>query len=139
MFRGGDRAGGGAVCGSMGGGAMESGLGFVYGAGAAMANRSADFCAGLEGVTLLKPRDRMAGLVSFRIEGWPAQAALDELSARTFAIARTLPMVDARRISVGFSPTEDEVDRFMDGVRLLAAHTPGSIPPRRTLTIIGQA
>ncbi|HEY4227626.1 MAG TPA: hypothetical protein VGM49_04755, partial [Candidatus Limnocylindrales bacterium] len=70
---------------------------------------------------------------------WPAQAALDELSARTFAIARTLPMVDALRISVGFWTTEDELDRFMDGVRLLASHTPESIPPRRTLTIIGQA
>ena len=72
-------------------------------------------------------------------EAADGQAALDELSARTFAIARTLPMVDALRISVGFWTTEDELDKFMDGVRLLAAHTPESIPPRRTLTIIGQA
>jgi selenocysteine lyase/cysteine desulfurase len=45
-------------------------------------------------------------------------------------------MVDALRISVGFWTTEDELERFLDGVRLLAAHTPESIPPRRTLTII---
>ncbi|MEA2673004.1 MAG: L-cysteine/cystine lyase [Chloroflexota bacterium] len=118
---------------------MYVGLEFAYRRGAAMAHRAADILAGIDGVTLLTPRDRMAGLVSFRIAGWPAQAALDELSARTFAIARTLPMVDALRISVGFWTTEDELDRFMDGVRLLAAHTPESIPPRRTLTIIGQA
>lgn len=118
---------------------MYVGLEFVYRRGAAMAHRAAEILAGIEGVTLLTPPDRMAGLVSFRIEGWPAQAALDELSARTFAIARTLPMVDALRISVGFWATEDEVDRFIDGVRLLAAHTPESLPPRRTLTIIGQA
>jgi L-cysteine/cystine lyase len=118
---------------------MYVGLEFAYRRGAAMAHRAADILAGIDGVTLLTPRDRMAGLVSFRIAGWPAQAALDELSARTFAIARTLPMVDALRISVGFWTTEDELDTFMDGVRLLAAHTPESIPPRRMLTIIGQA
>jgi L-cysteine/cystine lyase len=118
---------------------MYVGLEFAYRRGAAMAHRAADILAGIDGVTLLTPRDRMAGLVSFRVAGWPAQAALDELSVRTFAIARTLPMVDALRISVGFWTTEDELDRFMDGVRLLASHTPESIPPRRTLTIIGQA
>jgi L-cysteine/cystine lyase len=118
---------------------MYVGLEFAYRRGAAMAHRAADILAGIDGVTLLTPSDRMAGLVSFRIAGWPAQAALDELSARTFAIARTLPMVDALRISVGFWTTEDELDRFMEGVRLLAAHTPESMPPRRTLTIIGQA
>jgi L-cysteine/cystine lyase len=116
---------------------MYVGLEFVHRRGADMAHRAADLLADIEGVTLLTPRDRMAGLVSFRIAGWPAQAALDELSSRTFAIARTLPMVDALRISIGFWTTEDELDRFLDGVRLLAAHTPESIPPRRTLTIVG--
>jgi L-cysteine/cystine lyase len=115
---------------------MYVGLEFAHRRGAEMAHRAADLLAAVAGVTLLTPRDRMAGLVSFRIEAWPAQAALDELSARTFAIARTLPMVDALRISVGFWTTEDELERFLDGVRLLAAHTPESIPPRRTLTII---
>jgi len=115
---------------------MYVGLEFVHRRGAEMAHRAAELLAAIEGVTLLTPRDRMAGLISFRIDGWPAQAALDELSARTFAIARTLPLVDALRISVGFWTTEDELDRFLDGVRLLSAHTPESIPPRRTLTII---
>jgi hypothetical protein len=49
-----------------------------------------------------------------------------------------LPLVNALRISVGFWTTEDELDRFLDGVRLLAAHTPETLPPRRTLTIVGQ-
>jgi L-cysteine/cystine lyase len=119
---------------------MYVGLEFAFRRGAAMAHYAADILAGIDGVTLLTPRDRMAGLVSFQIAGWPAQAALDELSSRTFAIARTLlPMVDAIRISVGFWTSEEELDRFMDGVRLLASHTPESLPPRRTLTIIGQA
>jgi L-cysteine/cystine lyase len=103
-----------------------------------MAHLAADTLAGIEGVELLTPRDRMAGLVSFRIAGWEPQAALVELQARTFAIARTLPPVNALRISLGFWTTEDELDRFMDGVRLLAAHTAETLPPRRTLTIVGQ-
>ena len=80
----------------------------------------------------------MAGLISFRIAGWEPQAALEELQARTFCIIRTLPAVNALRISAGFWTTEGELDTFMDGVRLLAAHTPETIPPRRTLTIVGQ-
>jgi L-cysteine/cystine lyase len=115
---------------------MYVGLEFVHRRGAAMARYAADALATIDGVTLLTPRDRMATLVSFRIAGWPAEAALDELAARTFAIARTLPLVDALRISVGFWATEEELDRFLDGVRLLAAHTPATIPARRTLTIL---
>ena len=118
---------------------MFVGLDFVYRRGAEMAHRGADLIAAIDGVTLLTPRDRMAGLVSFRIGGWEPQAAMDELAARTFCIIRTLPPIDALRISLGFWTTEDEMDRFLDGVRLLAAHTPQTIPPRRTLTIVGQA
>ena len=116
---------------------MYVGLDFVYRRGGEMAYRAADLLASIDGVSLLTPRDRMAGLISFRIRGWEAQPALDELAARTFAVARTLPFVDAIRISIGFWTTEDEVDRFLEGVRLLAAHTPETLPPRRTLTIVG--
>src|SRR5262245_40590153 len=110
---------------------MFVGLDFVYRRGAEMAHRAADLLSGIDGVELLTPRDRMAGLISFRIDGWEPEAAMAELQARTFCIIRTLPLVDALRISVGFWTTEDEIDTFMDGVRLLAAHTPESIPPRR--------
>jgi L-cysteine/cystine lyase len=118
---------------------MFVGLDFVYRRGAEMAHRAADLLDAIDGVTLLTPRDRMAGLVSFRIGSWEPQAAMDELAARTFCIIRTLPPIDALRISPGFWTTEDELDRFLDGVRLLAAHTPETIPQRRTLTIVGQA
>jgi L-cysteine/cystine lyase len=118
---------------------MFVGLDFVYRRGAEMAHRAADLLASIDGVTLLTPRDRMAGLVSFRIAGWEPQAAMDELAARTFCIIRTLPPIDALRMSCGFWTTEEEMDRFLEGVRLLAAHTPETIPPGRTLTIVGQA
>jgi L-cysteine/cystine lyase len=118
---------------------MFVGLDFVYRRGAEMAHRAADLLATIDGVTLLTPRDRMAGLVTFRIAGWEPQAAMAELATRTFAILRTVPMVDALRISVGFWTTTEEIDQLLAGVRVIAAHTPETLPPRRTLTIVGQA
>ena len=76
-------------------------------------------------------------LVTFRIDGWTANAAALELGPRVFAIIRDLPPIDAIRISVGFWNTEEELERFCAAVELLASHTPETIPPRRTLTILG--
>ena len=116
---------------------MYVGLEFVHRRGAAMARRAADALAAIDGVKLLTPRHQMASLVTFQIPGWGAQAALDELGARTFAIARTIVALDALRISPGFFTSDPELDRFLDGVRLLASHSPESIPPRRTLAMLG--
>ena len=80
----------------------------------------------------------MAPLVSFRITGWDAKRALDELSGRTFAIARTIPDLDALRLSVGFFTTEAEIERVASAVELIAGHTPATLPPRARLTILGQ-
>jgi selenocysteine lyase/cysteine desulfurase len=80
----------------------------------------------------------MATLVTFKIEGWPATAALTELGSRVFAVARAIVPLDAIRISVGFFNTEAEVERFARTVELIAAHTPESLPPKPRLTVIGQ-
>ena len=96
-----------------------------------------DRLARIPGVTVLTPRERMATLVAFRISGWTAAAARDELQARVFAILADVPALDALRISVGFWATEEELERFADAVELLARHTPSTLPPRRTLTILG--
>jgi selenocysteine lyase/cysteine desulfurase len=80
----------------------------------------------------------MATLVSFRIRGWTPAEALDELGARVFAIARTVPQIDAIRISVGFFNTEEEIERLAGAVALLASHTPETIPARKRLVILGQ-
>jgi L-cysteine/cystine lyase len=117
---------------------MFVGLDWVYERGAAMARLAADRLAATDGVELVTPRDHMATLVTFRIAGWTAEAALDELGARVFAIARTIPVIDALRISVGFFTSEAELQRFIDTVTLLAAHSPDTLPPRRRLTILGE-
>ncbi len=116
---------------------MYVGLEFVYTRGAVVAQRARAGLAAIPGVTVLTPQHAMAGLVSFRIAGWSSQAALDELGARVFSIARVVPLIDCLRISVGFFNSEEELDRFVESVGLLAGHTPETLPPRRTLTMLG--
>ena len=116
---------------------MFVGLDFVLRRGPAQAAGAAARLAAIPGVELLTPRERMATLVTFRIAGWPAETALDELGARVFTVARTIPSLDAIRLSVGFFTTDEELERVAEIVELLAAHTPETLPPRRTLTMLG--
>ncbi len=116
---------------------MAVGLPLAWERGTRLARATADRLTAIDGVTVLTPVDRMATLVAFRIAGWTAEEALDELGARVFAIARAMPEIDAVRISVGWFATPDELARFAACVELLAAHTPSTIPPRRRLEILG--
>jgi L-cysteine/cystine lyase len=116
---------------------MYVGLDYVHRRGTATAAATASRLAGIPGVTVLTPSHAMATLVTFRVAGWPAGAALHELESRVFAIARTIESLDALRISVGFFTSDDEIERFADAVALLAAHTPDTLPRRRGLTILG--
>jgi L-cysteine/cystine lyase len=116
---------------------MYVGLPWAIDRGTRLAAAAADRLAAIPGVTLVTPRARMATLVTFRIAGWPAATAVAELGARVFAILRDVPPLDALRISVGFWATEEELERFADAVELLARHTPATIPPRRTLIVLG--
>ena len=117
---------------------MFVGLPAIHERGARMARGAWDRLAAIDGVELVTPRDAMATLVSFRVRGWPAQAVMDELGARVFAIVRIVPLADAVRLSVGWFTTDEELDRVASTVALLAAHTPETVPPRRTLTILGE-
>ncbi len=117
---------------------MFVGLDWIYERGARLARDTADRLAAIPGVHVVTPRDHMATLVVFRVDGWTPDELKDELGARVFAITRTIPLVDALRISVGFFNAEDELARFVDAVELLAAHTPETIPARRTLAVLGE-
>ncbi len=116
---------------------MYVGLPWAQERAARLSRAIADRLASIPGVRLLTPRDAMATLVTFRIDGWPARAAVDELGTRVFAILRDLPALDALRISVGWWLTETELDRFAEAVELLATHAPETMPARRTLAILG--
>ena len=117
---------------------MYIGLSWIHERGQAMAQAAAERLAGIDGVELLTPRDRMATLVTFRIAGWSPDEVLAELNGRIFAIARTVPALGAVRISIGFFTTREEIERVATTVELLAAHTPATLPQRPRLTILGQ-
>jgi L-cysteine/cystine lyase len=118
--------------------AMFVGLDWVYRRSAALARRTADALAATPGVELITPRQRMATLVTFRIDGWPAEAALEELGRRAFVIARSCPGTDWLRFSVGFFNAESELDRTVAAVAELARHTPETLPRRPALAILGE-
>jgi L-cysteine/cystine lyase len=115
---------------------MYVGLDWIHSRGRAMAVRAADLLGAIPGVTVLTPTDAMATLVTFRIEGWPAAQAFEELSARIYLIARTIPPLDALRVSPAFFTTEAELDTLAEGVEFIARHRPDSLPPRQTLTVL---
>ena len=116
---------------------MYVGLDWVHRRGMATARSAADALAAIPGVHVLTPTHQMGTLVTFTIDGWAPGEAMAELGARVFAIVRSIEALGALRISVGFFTSEDELDRFIEAVRLLADHTPASLPPRRTLAILG--
>jgi L-cysteine/cystine lyase len=118
---------------------MYVGLEWAYARAARLARRAADLLAEIPGVELVTPRGQMATLVTFRIAGWTAGEATEELGRRIFAIVRDIPPIGAVRMSVGFFNTDDEVERFCAAVAELARHTPDSLPRREPLRILGQA
>lgn len=115
---------------------MYVGLAWAYERAARLARHAAEALAGVPGVTLLTPLERMASLVSFRVAGWPAEELRAELGRRVFAISRTIPDLDALRISVGWFNTEAELDVFVGAVAELAAHTPATLPRRPAMVIV---
>jgi L-cysteine/cystine lyase len=116
---------------------MYIGLEWIHGRSAAMADSTRAGLAAVPGVDVLGGKRNSSPTISFRIRGWTATAGLEELGARVFALASVVPDADAIRVGAGFFNTEDELDRFVSAVELLATHTPDTLPPRRQLTIIG--
>jgi L-cysteine/cystine lyase len=115
---------------------MYIGLGWIHERTTRLAADMAAALASIRGVEVLTPRDNMAGLVTFRIAGWPPNTALHELAQRTLSIARSIPPLDAIRVSVGFFNTEAELRRFCAGVALLAETTPETIPHRPRIEVL---
>jgi L-cysteine/cystine lyase len=116
--------------------AMYVGLPWAIERGGRLAGWAVEALAAVPGVELITPRDRRATLVTFRIAGWPMASIREELSKRIFAITRPVPHLDAVRISCGFFNTEEELDRLVETVALLARHTPATIPQRPSLVVV---
>ena len=92
--------------------------------------------AAIPGVTLLTPEGSRSGIASFRIAGWPAEAAADELGARVFAILGAPPSADVLRLSFGAFNSEEELSRLAQTIELLARHTPQTLPRHPSLVML---
>jgi selenocysteine lyase/cysteine desulfurase len=118
---------------------MYVGLPWVYERTAPLAASLARGLAGADGVELLTPLDRMGAIVTFRVGRWRAGQVAGELSHRIQAIVSIAEIgggAPAIRASVGWWNTREEIDRFVDAVRLIARHTPDSLPRRPPLTML---
>ena len=68
-----------------------------------------------------------------------ADEVAEALGRRVHAIVRSIPGLDAVRLSVAFFTTEDELRRVLDAVEELAAHTPATLPARPAIEFLDQA
>ncbi|HSW42923.1 MAG TPA: aminotransferase class V-fold PLP-dependent enzyme [Patescibacteria group bacterium] len=118
---------------------MFVGLPWAHERAARLAVAAAERLEALPGVTLVTPRERMATLVSFRVAGWRAEEVADVLGRRVHAIVRSIPGLDAVRLSVAFFTTDDELRRVLDAVEEVAAHTPATLPARPSIEFLDQA
>jgi L-cysteine/cystine lyase len=109
---------------------MYVGLPWAYVRAARLARNAADRLATMPGVALVTPRERMATLVSFQVAGWTGDEVAEALGRRVHAIVRSIPRLDAVRLSVAFFTTESELRRVLDSVEEIAAHTPDTLPAR---------
>ena len=75
-------------------------------------------------------------MAAFRIDGWDAEQAAEELSRGVFAIVEADIEADVVRASVGAWNRESELGRFVERVAELAEHTPATLPRRPSLTVI---
>ena len=96
----------------------EVGWEWAYARIAALGQRCYDALAAVDGVTMLSPRDRMAGLVHFVVEGIAPADVTTALAARNILIRHT-PYPAANRVATGFYTTEEEIDRLAEAMAQL--------------------
>ncbi len=96
--------------------AQEVGWDWAYQRIATLGAACYDALAALDGVTILTPRDQMAGLIHFNVAGI-APAALVERMATQGVVARPTPAPLAVRVATGFYTTHDDIARLVAAIR----------------------
>jgi L-cysteine/cystine lyase len=117
---------------------MYVGLPWALERGRQLAAEVAGRLGQVPGVALLTPRDRMATIVTLRLEGWTASRLREELGRRVFAIVGLVPALDAVRLSIAWFNSEEELDRLVNTVAELAEAGPEAPPRRPTLVVLGE-
>ena len=115
---------------------MYVGLPWAIARAGRLARGTAGRLAAIDGVTLLTPLDRMATLVTLRVDGWSCLELRTALARQVFAITRTIDDLDAIRLSIGYYNSEAELGRLVAAVAEIAAHTPDTLPRRPELLVL---
>jgi L-cysteine/cystine lyase len=100
----------------------EVGLDWAYDRIAALGRRCFDGLNAINGVTLVTPRQRMAGLVCFTLDGMHPREVMDALDEKGYIIryVENAPGPTVARVSTGWWCTEEEVDGFVAAVAEIA-------------------
>lgn len=106
---------------------QEVGWDWAYRRIAALGQYGYEALAALEGVTVLTPRQQMAGLLHFCVEGI-APADLTSKLGESGILIRDTHDPAANRISTGFYNTEEELDRLVDEIRRIQSAQAGTSP-----------
>jgi L-cysteine/cystine lyase len=98
----------------------EVGLPWAYERIARLGQICHERLSGIAGVSVLTPRDQMAGLLHFTIDGIAADDAVKRLAEEQILI-RAIPHPALLRASLGFYNTEQEIERLAAGVAAIAS------------------
>jgi L-cysteine/cystine lyase len=96
--------------------AQEVGWDWVYQRIDALGAACYDALAALDGVTIITPRDQMAGLIHFTVDGM-TPSELCERMASQGVVARGTPAPLAVRVATGFYTTHDDIARLIAAIR----------------------
>jgi L-cysteine/cystine lyase len=104
----------------------EIGFPWIYDRIAELGKRCWDGLRRTEGVTVITPRDAMAGLICFEIEGLHPRELTNLLEERghTIRYVEYQPGPTVARISTGWWCTEEEVDEVVTAIGDIAANPP---------------
>jgi len=97
--------------------AKDVGWDWAYQRIAALGAACYDALAAIDGVTMITPRDRMAGLIHFTIANIKPDKLCERMAVTQGFIARHTPDPLAVRVSTGFYNTQDDIARLVAAIR----------------------
>ena len=107
----------------------EIGLDWIYDRIANNTARCRGLLEGIDGVEVITPPGRHAGLLHFTIDGWDPPAVRQELVRRR-VVLRSIEHPSCLRVSVGFYNSDDDLRALADGVGEMAKEGPGGSPAK---------
>jgi L-cysteine/cystine lyase len=85
-----------------------------------LGHKTYDLLAGLKGVTMVTPREALAGLIAFNVAGIDApdlsRRLAEESNVTIRFVTKYISNPDAARVSVGFYNTDSDIAQLIDGI-----------------------